>query len=130
MRNVRKEIKELVRGLVVNSVESGDNVLSVDERDAVFTMNEEETIFFNNRIKFGNCNIMHVDEFAGDNTVDIDSDIVVGGLIGVKPVFNSDSVFVGVNQILNYQYEPRFGGPIFHYVKRTGDIRDMVHYGL
>lgn len=129
---MRKIIKEITRNLVVNSVENGDNVLSANEVDMLLTMDKEEAEFFNARIKFGSCNVMHVDNFIGDDTIDINTNIITkgSGLIGTKPVFNSDGVFIKVGSVFNNQYEPRLGGYIFHYVKRYGNIRDKVHYGL
>lgn len=132
MSDIRREIKLLVRGLVMNSVNHGDNVLSADEVDMLLTMNQEEAEFFNDRIKFGSCNVMHVDDFVTDETTDIaGQDITTGsGLIGTKPRFNTDSVFVQVGKVFSNHYEPRRGGPIFHYVKVHGDIREIKHYEL
>ena len=130
MLNIRKEIKELVRELVINSVNCGDNVLSADEVDLILTMNMAETVFFNNRIKFDSYNILHIDEFIDDDTVDIDASKVIGGLIGSKPVFNSDGVFIHVDRILKSHYEPRLGGSVFHYVGINGDITAKEHYNM
>ena len=116
----------------MDNVNYGDNVLSEKEVDMLLTMDKEEAEFFNARIKFGECNIMHVDNFVDDNTVDIHNrDLVKGsGLLGTKPVFNSDGIFIPATRVFKNHYEPRMGGPIFHYVKTHGDIRELKHYDM
>ena len=118
--------------MVINSVEHRINKIAAAEVDLMLTMDDEEAKFFNDRIAFGMCNIMHVDNFYRDNTVDIRLEHLTkgSGLLGSKPVFNSDSIFIPVAQVVENTYEPRRNGPIFHYVKVHGDIRDKEHYNI
>ena len=127
MRNI---IKHLTRRLVTYAIDNNSSKVSKAELDLMLTMDVEEADFFNARIQFGSCNIMHVDDFYGDNTIDIRSEHLTrgSGLIGTEEVYNSDSKFVSIAHIVENEYKPRLNGPIFHYVKNNGNIKDMKHY--